>query len=150
MYKSIFVWMNCIVMAYATNTKLLSDVPGINKWIIIRGIIGSMCFMLYTFAVTKLPLSLLMIIFQTSPFWTSILAYFINNERIYKLEYASMALCFLGVCVVAFAKDQKPNNHGFSEELLGIAAIFIMSWLYAGGNVLSRRLKDIPNLQIVF
>jgi hypothetical protein len=63
LYKSIFVWLNCLIMAYITKQSLISEVPGINKWILLRGVIGSCCFILYTYAVTKLPLYLLMIIF---------------------------------------------------------------------------------------
>mgnify|MGYP000998763181 CR=1 FL=1 len=58
-----------------------------------------------------------------------------------------MALCFAGVITIAVYKDKSGQSSlGLSDEVLGISAIFIMSWLYASGNVLSRKLKQIPNL----
>jgi hypothetical protein len=53
-----------------------------------------------------------------------------------------MALCFTGVVTIAVYKNNSAaSSLGFSEELMGITAIFVMSWLYATGNVLSRKLK---------
>lgn len=66
---------------------------------------GQICFVLFMTSVSLLPLSLHMIIYQTSPFWTSILAYFLNKESIQGFEFVGMVLCLLGVAGIALSKQ---------------------------------------------
>lgn len=66
---------------------------------------GQFCFMIFMTSVSLLPLSLHMIIYQTSPFWTSILAFLLNGERIQAFEYVAMVLCFCGVIAIALSKQ---------------------------------------------
>jgi drug/metabolite transporter (DMT)-like permease len=47
-----------------------------------RSILGQSAYAIITFSLTIIPLSLNMIIFQTGPFWTSILGYLVNKEPI--------------------------------------------------------------------
>jgi drug/metabolite transporter (DMT)-like permease len=66
--------------------------------------------MLMFIAATMLPISFLMILIQTSPLWTSILGYFVNGERILKLEYVAMAISFFGVSAIALSKRNSDNQ----------------------------------------
>jgi len=53
------------------------------KWVpilFVRMTTGQLSFALMAICVSLIPLSLVMIIFQTSPFWAAGLAYFINKE----------------------------------------------------------------------
>jgi drug/metabolite transporter (DMT)-like permease len=57
---------------------------------------------------TKLiPYSLITILWQTNPFWVSILGLAINGEKINKVEYFGMAICFAGVICLTLSKLEK-------------------------------------------
>ena len=64
-------------------------------------------------------------------------------------EVLGMVLCFIGVIGIALSKSlQSPPNvisttSDKPSELLGIFICFFMSWLYAGCNVINRKLKDV-------
>ena len=47
-----------------------------------------------------IPFSLLVILFQTNPFWTSILSYFVNKEQIFFIEVVGMIVCFAAVITI--------------------------------------------------
>lgn len=59
-----------------------------------------------------------------------------------------MATCFACVLMIALTREDQSTSVG--SQLSGLIAIFTMSWFYAGGNVLSRKLKSVPNVKIVF
>ena len=52
-----------------------------------------------------IPFSLMVILYQTSPFWTSIMGYFLNGEPLYTVEIVGMVLCF--VAIVAITLEDK-------------------------------------------
>ena len=47
------------------------------------------------------PISLVMVVWQTNPFWVSIMAYFMLKEAMYKSELIAMFVCFALVAVIA-------------------------------------------------
>lgn len=99
--------VNAIVFTGMIRLKGLSPIKDTNKqvnWLYSRAIIGQVSFCMFLLATSLLPLCLIMIIFQTSPFWTSILALWINSEPIYRFEYVAMAFCFAGVIGIAMSR----------------------------------------------
>lgn len=89
----------------------------------------------------------------------------INKEPLLKIEWVSMAFCFAGVVAISISKqesttpddsldttdgDSAPSDPTKSSRLLGILVIFSAAWLFAGANVLNRKLKDIHFAVIVF
>jgi drug/metabolite transporter (DMT)-like permease len=72
-------------------------------WILVRIIFGLTSFCCFTFCIGLLPLSLLMVLVQTNPFWTAVLAYFLNNELLSKLEIVGMLISFMGVMTISFS-----------------------------------------------
>lgn len=73
--------------------------------IFIRASVGFFVTLLINLSLTMIPFALLVVIFQTSPFWTSILSYYINKEPIYPIELAGMLVCFLAVLTITFNED---------------------------------------------
>lgn len=65
-----------------------------------RAICGLSVSLLVNASLELIPFSLLVIIFQTNPFWTSILSYFVNGENIRLVEIASMLICFICVLII--------------------------------------------------
>jgi len=70
-----------------------------------RSILGVTDFLLYNVALQMIPLALAVILFNLSPFWTSLLGYLINNEPIFMHEYLAMAACLLCVVAITLASD---------------------------------------------
>jgi drug/metabolite transporter (DMT)-like permease len=95
-----------------------------------------------------IPLSLHIILWQTSPFWTVVLAYFINKEPIQKIEYLAMSLCFAGVVAIALSKTNQ--TLASSNKFLGICVSFSTAWFLALVGVLNRRLKNVHYTVVSF
>lgn len=57
--------------------------------------------MLLSIASAMAPISLVMVFWQTSPFWTSIIAWAMLGEQIFVLELVAMVICFSAVVIIA-------------------------------------------------
>ena len=89
-------------MRIRAKKHLWNDIPdGRGRLLALRTIIGYSNFIIYIAALTMIPLFLAVIIHNLAPFWTSLLAYFINKEPIIKFEYAALLICF--ICVIGVA-----------------------------------------------
>jgi drug/metabolite transporter (DMT)-like permease len=83
-----------------------------------------------------------MIIFQTGPFWTSILGYLVNKEPILRFEYVAMTICFCGVLAISTSKTDQQITSDY-PKFVGVVLAFLCAWLSAGAQVMNRKLKDI-------
>ena len=54
-----------------------------------------------------MPITLFTIIFNTNPFWISILGLLINREPIFKVELAGMVICFILVAYMGLTSIKK-------------------------------------------
>ena len=75
-----------------------------------RSLAGQTNFFIINVCVQLLPLSLLVILFQTNPFWITILSFVFNNEPIIPREIIGMVICFLGVVIISL------NNQKVDQE----------------------------------
>lgn len=78
------------------------------RLLLFRAILGWLITFAINACLTMIPFTLLVILFQTSPFWTSIMGYKYNNEPLYKIEIFGMILCF--ICVIAITIDEKDEG----------------------------------------
>ena len=76
----------------------------------VRSIIGTIGFTCMTFGVTMIPLVAQNTIFNTSPFWATLLAWCIFKERITCFEIIALILSFAGVCLIALSKKIIPDE----------------------------------------
>jgi drug/metabolite transporter (DMT)-like permease len=90
-----------------------------------------------------MPISLFMIIWQTTPFWTSVFAYFISNEPILEREWIAMALCFAGVCLVVYGTSNISEDLEQETSPWGVLIAALCAALYAMANISSRKLSDV-------
>ena len=99
------------------------------------------------------PYSILFILAQTAPFWTSILSYFLNGEPIFPIELLGMSICFVSVVFIARAYDEKdapspvnanPDDLTQSHRALGMFLCILATLLGAGMSVLTRKLVQMP------
>lgn len=84
------------------------DVRDVTKtqlmWIVARAVVGNSCFCAINYSLTINSMSIQSILFQTNPFWTSIMAVFLLKENVKAYEYVAMGICFLGVIGIAISK----------------------------------------------
>lgn len=79
----------------------LISVPQNQRYPILwRAIFGTSVSLLINASLELIPFSLLVILFQTNPFWTTILGYFINKEHIFAVELIGIIICFAAVIVI--------------------------------------------------
>lgn len=52
-----------------------------------------------------------MVVVQTNPFWTAVLAYFLNNELLSKFEIGGMLISFLGVMAISLSNPSEDSSH---------------------------------------
>ena len=140
------------------------------KLLLFRAILGWLITFAINACLTMIPFTLLVILFQTSPFWTSIMGYKYNNEPLYKVEIIGMILCF--IAVVAITLDEKEEGDQIMStqtgktdtwdlekivskesnliKMGGIALILIASVMSSGIAVLNRSLKQTPYSIVLF
>ena len=142
---------------------------------IIRSLGGQFTFGLYNFAITLIALGTVSIIFNTNPFWITILACIVNRERVQTIEIIGIVISFTGILIVGYSEHE---NHGALEEgdsvvvaddlsrilvgeeteedetpfnrTLGVVLSICAAWAFAVAAVYNRKLKDIPVSVVMF
>ena len=140
-----------IFLLYVREVDLEGNVPKQKRLILFaRAFCGVIVGLLINASLELIPFSLLVILYQTNPFWTSILSHFINGEAIRLFEVIGMIVCFIAVIVIATHDDndnldfavidpeaQQSNNRTRS---LGIVLIMAAAVLAAFSAVFNRAL----------
>lgn len=90
------IW--CAVQGYNPIKLFPSDKKGV---LVTRCLTGQANFLLLALAAPLAPLALIMVFWQTSPFWISIVAFCLLSEPIIPLELIAMVVCFGAVVVIA-------------------------------------------------
>ena len=117
-----------LLWCYKLNPLGSSDFPKKKRVLThVRNFLGNTGFCLWNINVTLVPISTLMIIFNTNPFWVSIMGYFFNKEKIASFEFFGMVICFAGIIVIALSKPSVPDSNN-TLRLLGIFLTFWLSW----------------------
>lgn len=80
------------------------------KDLIIRCIAGQLTFGLINYTITLISIGTSLILFQTNPFWVSILACVLLNEKIKLVEILGIFVCFGGVIMIALSKQQRADE----------------------------------------
>ena len=80
------------------------------KKLLLRAFLGYVITLLINMCLTMISFSLLVILFQTSPFWTSLLSYYYNGEPILMVEIAGMTACFVAVMIITMTEDKEQNE----------------------------------------
>ena len=107
-----------------------------------RSFFGVGTFILYTWSLENIPIALASILFNLAPFWTSILAFFLNDEKIFAVEYFAMGICFsLIICLTVINPEANASEESKSEMVSGTIIMVIASIISAFMNVMNRRLQ---------
>lgn len=146
----------CITVAIAWNAwsglNPIKLFPGDKKYrFYIRSLFGHASFIFFCTAVPLAPLSLLMIIFNTCPFWISIVAFCLLKEPIIRVEVVGMCICFAMVVVIASqAESDLSKGISLGSSLLGIFFVLCAAFVNAVSNVLDRYLNATPVPVVIF
>ena len=89
----------------ASGKHVINDLPR-EMWgiLFVRSCSGIVAFTCVVYSLKMLPLFIITIIFNTSPFITSIMGYVWLSDKVTKIELCLMSGCFLGVVGLALAK----------------------------------------------
>ena len=80
------------------------------KLLLYRATLGWLITFLINACLTMIPFTLLVILFQTSPFWTSIMGYKFNGEPLYTVEIVGMVLCFIAVVFITLDEKEEGED----------------------------------------
>lgn len=89
------------LISFITLKKLGISLWGKNKkWLIIRGIAGSIGLLLFFSTIKQMPLASAVAIQYLSPIFTSVLGIFIVKERVYSIQWFFFLISFIGVILI--------------------------------------------------
>lgn len=88
-------------ISFITLKKLGFNLWGTNKkWLIIRGVAGSIGLLLFFSTIKEMPLGSAVAIQYLSPIFTSVLGIYVVKERVYSIQWVFFLISFLGVIVI--------------------------------------------------
>jgi drug/metabolite transporter (DMT)-like permease len=106
-----------------------------------RGLLGFMAMILFFYTITVIPLGEAITLNKTSPFFVTILAFFLLKERLSKRVLFALAIGFLGTLLIT-----KPFGMSFSyADMLGVLGGFFAAAAYTT----IKKIKDIYDSRII-
>lgn len=153
-FRSLFNLCASALLVKQAGCSYFADVPrDLRCTLFLRCAVGTVSFMVFSMTVKYLPLGIFFIVFNSSPFFTVILAYFWTSDRILPLEGLAMIGAFCGIVVLGIAKPTETKNiednesfskfeveHGYQ---IGMAMALFACVSQSVISVASRRLKSI-------
>ena len=142
-------------LCYSKRSPINGIPPESVKDLIVRCIAGQVTFALINYTITLISMGTSLILFQTNPFWVSILACLLLSEKIKLVEILGIFVCFGGVIMIAFAKQQRISEAAEdtvdteedatsdSDQWLGIGLALLSAWTMGFNSVFTRKLKNI-------
>ena len=89
------------IISFVTLNRLGISLWGNNKkWLIIRGIAGSIGLLLFFSTIQKMPLASAVAIQYLSPIFTSLLGILVVKERVYSIQWLFFLISFIGVILI--------------------------------------------------
>lgn len=111
---------------------------GVNKkWLVIRGVAGTVALTLFFMTLQNIPFAIAAVIQYLAPIFTMLFTFLLLGERIYKIQWLFVLLAFLGVCLISL-------QH-YALDYVGV--IFETYWIGLG--ILSASISGIAYTAIV-
>lgn len=139
--------VHTLTLLYFGNS--IKESPEMNRWIIFRNLGGVVASGSQAFAISLLPITLYQVIYNTTPFWASLLSFVLLKERIKPIEGFAMILCFFLVILMSQTKQTSNSNSG-NNIILG--SILAMSTAFGASikAVTTRRMQDVHFSVLMF
>lgn len=107
----------------------------------LRGLFGSIAMVLFFYTIATIPLGEAVVLNKTSPFFVTILAYFLMKEKVSFRVFIALIIGFIGVIFV-----MQPFNAQISfEHILGVLGGFFAAAAYAT----IKKIKDIYDARVI-
>jgi drug/metabolite transporter (DMT)-like permease len=107
----------------------------------LRGIFGSLAMLLFFYTIAKIPLGEAVILNKTSPFFVTILAYYLIKETINLRTFFALIIGFIGVVLII-----EPFGMTISSaHILGVLGGFFAAAAYAT----IKKIKDIYDARVI-
>ena len=107
----------------------------------LRGLFGSVAMLLFFYTIAAIPLGEAVILNKTSPFFVTILAYYLMNEKISSYTLFALVIGFIGVVLII-----EPFGIKLSiDHIYGILGGFFAAAAYAT----IKKIKDIYDARII-
>ena len=92
-------------VARYNNLSFTDQVKKEKVWYLVgRCVLGTMAYTSMVLSLQHIPLSLMSVLVNTTPFWTVILGYFISNDPVLWKQIVCMCGCFSGVLILTNGK----------------------------------------------
>ncbi|WP_228711692.1 DMT family transporter [Arcobacter arenosus] len=109
--------------------------------LLLRGLFGALAMALFFYTIATIPLGEAVVLNRTSPFFVTILAYYLMKESISLKTFFALIIGFIGIILV-----MKPFGIEFSfEHVLGVMGGFFAACAYAT----IKRIKDIYDARLI-
>ena len=109
--------------------------------LVLRGIFGSLAMVLFFYTIAHIPLGEAIVLNKTSPFFVTILAFYLMNESINKNTIIALVIGFMGIILI-----MKPFGIEISiEHMMGVLGGFFAAAAYAT----IKKIKDIYDTKLI-
>lgn len=107
----------------------------------LRGLFGSLAMVLFFYTIATIPLGVAVVLNKTSPFFVTILAYYLMKETISIRTFFALIIGFIGIIFI-----MKPFGIEISfEHILGVLGGFFAAAAYAT----IKKIKDIYDARLI-
>ena len=112
-----------LIMSYVMIRSLGLSIWGNNKkWLIIRGMAGSMGLLLFFVTIKEIPLGSAIAINYLSPIFTSVLGIYIVKEKVQPIQWLFFGLAFAGVLAIQGFDERVPMIYAMAGVLGAVGA----------------------------
>lgn len=101
LFRSIITFVICYAVIKSKGIPLFGNNK---KWLVIRGVTGTIALTLYFYTLNHLPIAIAATIQYLSPIFTVLLAIFILKERVKLIQGLFFLIAFLGIVFISFSK----------------------------------------------
>ncbi len=101
LFRSIITFSICLAVIKSKGIPLFGHNK---KWLIIRGVTGTIALTLYFYTLNNLPIAIAATIQYLSPIFTVILAIFILKEKVKPIQGLFFLIAFVGIVFISFSK----------------------------------------------
>jgi drug/metabolite transporter (DMT)-like permease len=126
---------------------------GVNKkWLIIRGLAGTVALTIFFYTIHHIPLAIAIVVQNMSPIFTVILAMILLKERVRVLQWFFIIMSFLGVALIAISQfgqnDVRFEEISFFWMGMGLVSAFISGIAYTA--IMKLRTTDSPIVIVMY
>lgn len=107
LFRSIITFFMCYAIIRAKKIPFFGNNI---KWLVIRGVFGTIALTLYFYALDNLPIAIATTIAYLSPVFTVIIAIYLVKEKVNRIQWLFFFIAFVGVASISLSKFLSENE----------------------------------------